>query len=283
MKKDTAPSSLARLGEGSIARLLWLVKNLRGILYTQQPEEAAKALPWLRRKFQYRNLGIGPLIAERLEAAGIQKSLSKKPFVLLPRPSEGVEHGLSLLETEMEAAFAEALFLASFFVCPILLLDAQAAETWKEHALVRFPAPPLNDLEAKRHLRILDYAILDAHAYSADRSATALQSALALLQKRQKAQALDTLDQALEEQRRFAEKDGTQRFWRFREGEAPATVDTVFYFHPLRFLRNRLEQMRSLSKEWLELFERFVAEADPYCSLVPAFRVDSAVIPSLER
>ena len=283
MKKEVVSSSFPGKVEGSVARLLWLVKNLRGVLYAQQVKEAGKTLPWLRRKFQYRNLGIGPLMKERFEAAGIQESLSKKPFVFLSHPSEGVGIGLSLLESEVEPAFAEGLLLASFFVCPLLLLGGQAAETWKAHALVYLPAPPLNDLEAKRHLRILDYAILDAHAYSADRSAAALQTAVDLLHKRQRTEALDALDQALEEQRKFAEKDGTQRFWRFREGESSTLMDTVFYFHPLLFLRNRLRRARSIPKELLAMLERFASEADPYCSLVPAFRVDPAVITALQK
>lgn len=118
---------------------LYLVKNLRGIIYFSEKVEVERELDWLRRKFRYRELGI----SENLK---IEKTWKK--LVVLPR----IERDPVL----------DSLFQASSLLCPLIILKQESLKDFEKGIIAELRTKKkLNDRELKFSLRLVNYSITD--------------------------------------------------------------------------------------------------------------------------
>ena len=125
---------------------LALVKNLRGIIYFNPALEVKKEIDWLKKKFKYRDLGIGKTLAEKSKLPQIFKVLDL------------------LKERRVEI---EAIKLASAFVSPLIVLKEKSLKDFEDLIIEKIKIKEkLNDRELKRNLRLINYSITDFYQES---------------------------------------------------------------------------------------------------------------------
>jgi hypothetical protein len=123
---------------------LYLVKNLRGIIYFSSGINVEAELDWLKRKFRYRDLGIS-------ENLGIKRGW--KRLVILPR----IEEDPTL----------DSLLQASKYICPLLILKGESLRDFKELIIAELKTKEnLGDRELKFNLRLINYSITDFYLKS---------------------------------------------------------------------------------------------------------------------
>ncbi|MEM2947678.1 MAG: hypothetical protein QXM52_04835 [Candidatus Bathyarchaeia archaeon] len=118
---------------------LYLVKNLRGIIYLSKEVSAEKEVEWLKRKFRYRELGVSETL--KLE-------LKWKKLLTLPK----------IVENQV----LDSLIQASSFVCPLIILKDESLEDFKNAVVASLKTKEkLGDKDLKFNLRLVNYAITD--------------------------------------------------------------------------------------------------------------------------
>ncbi len=123
---------------------LYLVKNLRGIVYFSQGLDVNKELDWLKRKFRYRDLGI----SETLKLEKKWKKLIELPQIV-------------------EDPALDSLFQASRFLCGLIVLKEKSLDDFRKGIIVKLKTnEKLSDKDLKFNLRLLDYAITDFYLES---------------------------------------------------------------------------------------------------------------------
>ncbi len=260
--------------EYGICRLLPVVKNLRGVVWGVDEAEVERAWRWLRPRFQYRWLGVPPKMRAHARLGPSEAECG--PFVPLDYPSaayhgwlEEASQGLD----EQDAELLESMLLASLFVSPLLVLGMRAAARLGPWQLCEQQAPALSDAEAKRHMRILDYAALDAHRPVTEQVRAALERIAERSHSLSGATAKRACTQLWNRLVEFACKDCQSRFWRLREQVGPLRP-TVAYLHPLALIR----RFRSQTSTWPALVEPLLRSQllAASFSIVPAFVVEPA-------
>lgn len=130
--------------EGNVAKHLYLVKNLRGIIYFSEDADAEQEINWLKRKFRYRELGIS-------ETLGISSTWKK--LLILPNIVENRE--------------LDSIFQASRFLCPLIVLKEKSLERLEKTVIARLRTRDrLSDKDLKFNIRLLNYAITDFYLKS---------------------------------------------------------------------------------------------------------------------
>jgi hypothetical protein len=123
---------------------LYLVKNLRGIVYFSGDVSPESEFNWLKKKFRYRELGVSETL---------KLNLKWKKLLTLPKIEEN--------------PVLDSLFQASRFICPLIAL--------KEHSLKDFgnavvaslkTSEKLGDKDLKFNLRLVNYSITDFYLKS---------------------------------------------------------------------------------------------------------------------
>ncbi len=142
------------------------MKNLRGVLAALPGEELEPLVSWLSRRFRYRDLGLPPSLYNA-EPGVFSGRLEGRPFHLLEYPTMRVEEAASravkVLEgTGLDRSVAEALLLASSYASPVIASPGAASQLEKLSILV-VKGPVLDAQQARLHLRIVDYTVLDAY------------------------------------------------------------------------------------------------------------------------
>jgi len=133
---------------------LYLVKNLRGIIYLSRGVSPEKELEWLKRKFRYRELGISETL--KLE-------LKWKKLLTLPKI--------------VENPVLDSLLQVSSFVCPLIILKEDSLKDFEKAVVAALKtSEKLGDKDLKFNLRLVNYAITDFYTKSIE---LALQSDLA--------------------------------------------------------------------------------------------------------
>lgn len=132
---------------------LYLVKNLRGVIYLSKDVSPEKEVEWLKRKFRYRELGVSETLKLKLKW---------KKLLTLPRI--------------VENPVLDSLVQASSFVCPLIVLKEESLKDFK-NAIVAIlkTTEKLGDKDLKFNLRLANYAITDFYVKSIE---LALQSDL---------------------------------------------------------------------------------------------------------
>jgi len=118
---------------------LYLVKNLRGIIYFSDKSKVEKEIEWLKRKFRYRKLGIAKSLKEKSKL----KLWSKLEILSLP-----FEVNLKL-NSEIES-----MLLASSFLSPLLILKEETLIKLSSFLILKLKTKEvLDDRELKRNIR----------------------------------------------------------------------------------------------------------------------------------
>lgn len=130
--------------EENVAQRLYLVKNLRGIIYFSEDANIEQEINWLKRKFRYRELGI----SETLSISSMWKKL-----LILPNIVESRE--------------MDSIFQASRFLCPLIVLKEKSLEGLEKAVIARLRTKDkLSDKDLKINIRLVNYAITDFYLKS---------------------------------------------------------------------------------------------------------------------
>ncbi|MEM0357114.1 MAG: hypothetical protein QXL77_01895 [Candidatus Bathyarchaeia archaeon] len=128
---------------------LYLVKNLRGIIYFSEDISPQAEFDWLRRKFRYRELGV----SECLKLA-----FKWKKLLTLPKIEDN--------------PILDSLFQASRFICPLIVLKEQSLKDFGNAVVVQFKTSEvLNDKDLKFNIRLVNYSITDFYLKSIELAA----------------------------------------------------------------------------------------------------------------
>ncbi len=124
------------------ARFLYLVKNLRGILYYSEQRE--QELDWLKRKLRYREVAISET---------------------LPMPSKWRK--LVVLPKIEDDPVIDTLLNANRYIVPLILLGTSALKSLKKGIVAELKTKQkFSDRELKFNLRLVNYAITDFYVKS---------------------------------------------------------------------------------------------------------------------
>ncbi len=236
------------------------VKNLRGVLFFSgnDPDGALEGARWVGKRFRYRDIGVSAPLQSHSEES-LQSRLQGKPFVPVQLP--GVEMNQIMEQTRPEGfdqVLWEGLVTASVHACPLILVESLENAVPKDlWAFVARIGQPLDVNSAKFHLRVCDYAALDAFGPSTKellRTAGEPSKGLVAL---------------LHERRERAMQDGEKRFWRLAENSGETAVIAIL--DPLG------PAWASKPEAVIEALRKHGALAAALFSLVPAF----VVVPGL--
>ena len=193
------------------------VKNLRGVVTfgTGAGEEALHGLRWIGKHFRYRDVGFTDGVFERA-AQPVRDRLGKKPFVRVSPPSDVMkEIADDTCPPDVEEIFWESLTTASAYACPLVLVDTLEEVASKDFWLFTVRVgESLDTNSAKFHLRVCDYAALDALGPVTKK----------LLQSARSEHGLVSL---LHERRQEGLRDGEKRFWRLAENSGNEAVIAI--------------------------------------------------------
>jgi hypothetical protein len=132
------------MGEISEPFRLYLVKNLRGIVYFSRELFPKTELDWLKRKFRYRELGV---------SESLKLELKWKKLLTLPKIDDD--------------PVLDSLFQASSFICPLIVLREESLKDFGDAVIVSLKTlEKLGDRELKFNLRLVNYAITDFYLES---------------------------------------------------------------------------------------------------------------------
>jgi hypothetical protein len=123
---------------------LYIVKNLRGIIYISRDVSPETELEWLKRKFKYRELGISETL--KLE-------LKWKKLLTLPKI--------------VENPVLDSLLQASNFVCPLIILKEKSLKDFNNAIVAALKTrEKLGEKDLKFNIRLVNYAITDFYLKS---------------------------------------------------------------------------------------------------------------------
>ena len=123
---------------------LYLVKNLRGIVYFSKGLNPKIELDWLKRKFRYRELGV---------SESLKLELKWKKLLTLPKTDDN--------------PVLDSLFQASSLICPLIVLREESLKDFGNAVIVSLKTlEKLGDKELKFNLRLVNYAITDFYLES---------------------------------------------------------------------------------------------------------------------
>ncbi|MEM3597096.1 MAG: hypothetical protein QXJ53_03080 [Candidatus Bathyarchaeia archaeon] len=125
---------------------LYLVKNLRGILYFSCDIDPKVEIDWLKGKFRYREIGVS-------ESLGMKLNQKWKKLAVLPK----IEDDETL----------DSLLQASKFICPLIILKEESLNAFKNAVVVSLKTKEkLSDKDLKFNIRLVNYAITDFYLKS---------------------------------------------------------------------------------------------------------------------
>ena len=145
-----------------------IVKNLRGVVYSEASEEEfEEKIKWLVKRFRYRNLGYIEDLAKKYP---VIKKYEGKPFIKLYYPVSALKELLDKIGEEIGAG-AKHVAVASIYVSPIFIVGEEAFKSLKPICVDYIKTnKELSDKDWKLHMRIADYTTLDFYLWSTQNS-----------------------------------------------------------------------------------------------------------------
>jgi hypothetical protein len=123
---------------------LYLVKNLRGVIYSSDRVNPEVEVEWLKRRFRYRELGV---------SENLKFKWKWKRLVTLPEIDENPT--------------LDSLLQASRFICPLLILKEESLLDFKGAVIAQLKTmEKLSDRDLKFNLRLVNYSITDFYLKS---------------------------------------------------------------------------------------------------------------------
>jgi len=128
---------------------LYLVKNLRGVVYFSRAISPKAEFEWLKRKFRYRELGVSETL---------QLDLKWKKLLTLPKIEDN--------------PILDSLFQASRFICPLIVLKEQSLNDFGNAVIASLKtSEKLSDKDLKFNIRLVNYSITDFYLKSIELAA----------------------------------------------------------------------------------------------------------------
>lgn len=248
-----------------LPRYVSLLKNLRAVVFFDPSHPPEGELGWIRRKYRYRRAGVSEGLLEALPEE-TKSILGKKPFEILDHPVVETKRFVEALSSFVEEPpyVLDSLVLASCYVNPMLVLGRGSFQLLRPFASwCMSSTAELPDVEIKRNLRIVGYAILDFHekvislAYEFLKGFSKRIDELGRLTEAESGE----IENFIQERSKLAETDGKQRFWRLRREGKKLERPVIAYLDPLIPLRNVMSK-----KEAIELMRRLPLD-DPNLSM----------------
>lgn len=246
----------------SLPRFISLLKNVRMLVYADPSIPLKKKeVEWIVKKHRYRSVGVSPILLESFEEEE-RKEFGKKPFVALSHPFKETERLVELLssfEKGVPAYFWDTLVLSSCYVCPILFVGRESFESVRNLAVCTMTSTSsLPEVEIKRNLRIIGYAVLDFHekltSEAYDKFVSASKSVLEGI-------GIERVDKWVENRMRVISKDGEHRFWRLKEKGEAEERPVISYFDLTPILLKALHELdRREAKELILFISKLPAE-----------------------
>jgi hypothetical protein len=264
----------------SLSRFVSLLKNVRAVAFVDPnvsfPE---KELKWVSRRYRYRSIGVsGRLLANFAE--NMRAVFAKKPYVTLSAPLAEIETLTRLISNyhpSIPSYVFDSIIMASCYVNPLLIIGRESfgilekLTAWALHSTSELP-----DVEIKRNLRIIGYAILDFHEKITTETYETLKGAVSRLPKSKKTTTRE-IRKMVEKRRELAQKDGEHRFWRLREEGTSAKRIVVAYLDIMPIIVQAVREVVEMDfKESLaSRLISHISESSPdlamALSLVPSF------------
>jgi len=199
-----------------------LLKNLRAVAFldpdVQLPLEEIK---WLKRKYRYRSVGVSESLITALNVEA-KEFFHDRPFEILRSPLLEIEKFLRIIlevKSEIPEYVVESLILTSCYVNALIVLGRKSLPilnpftAWTMKSTAELP-----EIEVKRNLRIIGYAMIDFHSENSEKAYKALRGiAEKIREKENFDEAEKELEKLIEERRKLAQRDGEKRFWRLRQ------------------------------------------------------------------
>jgi len=207
-----------------------LLKTIRGILLTGScPSE--KIVSWLRRSIRWRPIGAGSTCLEILRRCGVRSKLILEATYPFAECGELVD---LLAEVGVDKNLSEAIVLASIYIVPIVLLDVDTINCFRELDMIVHEIRTqkrLSDREIKLHMRIAEYSVKDYHFDMISRAEDAI--------------LRGGLTEEVKRRTTVCKRDA-KRYWRIREDRGRSII---FYIDPLRPLQGKENAILSLVRK----------------------------------
>ncbi len=211
-----------------------IVKNLRGVLlFDPEDEELNSRIEWLRKRFQYRNLGIPPsLYSERFN-----ELFKYKVFRKLYYPVKEAEELINILSSiGYDSVFVEALVLASSYISPLMILSSKYLKLIEENSLGSVGiCKELSIKDWKLHMRIADYTILDSYENSVMQAIEYIENINDSAKR----------EEIINDRRNFYEKD-MKRYWRILCDNP--SKNFLYYLDPLLIVDKNIDKLKNRLK-----------------------------------
>jgi len=206
----------------NLPRYVSLLKNLRAVAFLDPNAKIpTEEIKWLKRKYKYRNIGIAQNLLTALNAE-TKEYFTKKPFEILESPLSEIEQFVEIIssvKTEVPRYVFETLVLASCYVNALIVLGRESFSALKPFIAWEMKSTAeLPEIEVKRNLRIVGYAILDFHDKIITEAYKTLREISEVIRKAKSFdKAKEKLEKLIDKRRKMAERDGEKRFWRLKQ------------------------------------------------------------------
>ncbi len=163
-------------------RYAFLVKNLRGVIAAMDDDRLSDWASWLSKRFRYRDLGVPGCLLEKHREV-FEGRLGGNPFHRLEYPTSRVDAVAKEMArrlagiTGLDECVAHSLLLASAYASPVIALPRAAEGLASSIIAVHVVrGSRMGAREARLHLRIVDYTVLDAYVESVEEARRAIGS-----------------------------------------------------------------------------------------------------------
>jgi len=257
----------------NLPRYASLLKNLRGVVFFDPHVPfPAEEVRWLKRRFRYRSLGVSESLVIAIKDEEKELFL-EKPFEILKPPLLEIENFIKIIEATGEAPTyaVESLILTSCYVNALIVLGRDSLSTLNPFIIWAMRSTSeLTEVEIKRNLRLIGYAIIDFHSENAVQAYYFLKEIAEKIKEKEKTEKIRMLlERFLNERKRLAGSDGEKRFWRLRQTGRKEERIIVCYLDVIPLISRIL-----LHKESIRLTD-FVSQStlnlSMALSLIPTF------------
>ena len=258
----------------NLPRYVSLLKNLRTVAFLDPnvhfPLEEVK---WLKRKYRYRNVGISERLLMALKDEA-KEFLLGKPFEALEPPLSEIESFIKTIleiEPEVPAYVVESLILTSCYVNALVVLGRDSFSILEPFVIwaMRSTAE-LTEIEVKRNLRIIGYAITDFYNENAGQAYETLrETAEKIRGKEDLGKVREELERFMEKRRKLARNDCEKRFWRLRQPSEEKERIVIAYLDVMPLLLKILLQKDS--SKLVNFIAKSTLNLSVALSLIPTF------------
>ncbi|KYH42807.1 MAG: hypothetical protein AYL33_000300 [Candidatus Bathyarchaeota archaeon B63] len=262
----------------NLPRYVSLLKNLRGVAFFDPdapfPLEEVK---WLKKRYKYRNIGIPQSLMAAIKPE-MRNLLRGRPFEVLDSPLPEIEElirRVSEARPEFPRYVIESLTLTSCYVNALIILGRESLPILDPFiAWALRSTAELDEVEVKRNLRIIGYAITDFHNENSEEAYGMLRSTAERIRRGEDpAEVRGEIEEFTEERGRLARDDGEKRFWRLRQAGGGEERIVIAYLDLASLILRAL--LRDDASSLVNLVVGSTQNLSMALSLIPAFVLEA--------